>query len=561
MEQEGPEGKRDIYRKTELPLNDERTLYHGALYMRLSKDDAGTLESASIISQRKMLYAYAKENRFQVYDEYVDDGYSGTSFDRPEFRRLIKDIEAQRVNLVITKDLSRLGRDYIATGQYTEIYFPSKKVRYIAINDGYDSKNQINDIVPFKNVINEMYARDTSKKIRTAFITRMKDGSYIGNFAPYGYCKDPEDRHHLVVDETAGAIVKSIFELADRGMPPSSIARQLNQWGYPSPAVYRCSQYPHLNPEHYTRRGEWTPGTIGRICGNKVYLGHMAQGKSTKVSFKSRMTLKKPREDWVVVENTHAPLIEEELFRRVQKRREARTRAGSKGFCNLFSGIAKCAECGKNMSSVGNRKMGSPADLACGSYKLYGKNACTNHFIEYNTLYRLVLTELRTQAHLEAEDIRELIKDWTRDRKAGEASPDHGKEKKLAEKRLRELDHLIEKLYDDHSRGLLDASRLEKLLSTYEKEYAQIQGKLKVAEAGARETKPSVKDLEEVYLKRIKDLAHIKELTPDLLFRLVDRIEIGQGYYEKTSEGEVKHQSIRIVYRFSATPSTTRHFF
>ena len=208
------------------------SIYTAALYMRLSKDDDGAAESASIITQRKMLRSYAAEHGYVVFDEYVDDGWSGTNFDRPDFKRMIGDIEAKKVNMVITKDLSRLGRDYITAGQYTEIYFPSKGVRYIAIHDGYDSDSPYSDIAPFKNVINEMYARDTSKKIRSAFATKMRDGAYIAAFAPYGYQKDPADKNHLVVDRQSGQVVKRIFRMAAEGAPPTEIARSLNAVSY-----------------------------------------------------------------------------------------------------------------------------------------------------------------------------------------------------------------------------------------------------------------------------------------------------------------------------------------
>ena len=221
--------------------------YSAALYMRLSRDDDGDSESSSITNQRKMLRAYAQENRYLVYDEYIDDGVSGTTFERPGFKRMIRDIEDKKVNMVITKDLSRLGRDYILAGQYTEIYFPAKKVRYIAINDGYDSESPYTDIAPFKNIINEMYARDISKKIRSSFLTHMKEGAYIGAYAPYGYQRDPEDKHHLIIDDVSGEIVREIFQKAGNGELPVQIARDLNRRKVLTPAQYRCLRNPDLN--------------------------------------------------------------------------------------------------------------------------------------------------------------------------------------------------------------------------------------------------------------------------------------------------------------------------
>ena len=242
-------------------MQSNRKNYRAGLYMRLSKDD-GVGESSSITTQRKILRAYAEEHGFSVYDEYMDDGWSGTNFERPEFKRMISDIEAGHINLVLTKDLSRLGRDYITAGQYTEIYFPSKGVRYIAINDGYDSDSPYTDIAPFKNVINEMYARDTSRKIRSAFSAKMQGGSYIGNFAPYGYQKDPGDKNHLVPDPVTAPIVQRLFRLAEAGTGLSEIARLLNGEGVVTPAVYRCMTHPYLKMEDYTKRREWTPAGV-----------------------------------------------------------------------------------------------------------------------------------------------------------------------------------------------------------------------------------------------------------------------------------------------------------
>lgn len=282
--------------------------------MRLSKDDEGEGESASITTQRKMLRAYAAENHYYVYDEYVDDGISGTTFERPDFRRMIRDIENSKVNMVITKDLSRLGRDYILTGQYTEIYFPSKKVRYIAINDGYDSDSPYTDIAPFKNIINEMYARDISKKIRSSFMTHMEEGDFVSAFAPYGYMRDPVDKHHLVADEEPAEIVREIFGKAAKGILPVDISRELNRRQVPTPLEYRQKKKPSESTVDFGKRRGWTSSTITKMLHNIVYLGHMAQGKTTKISFKSGTTVKNPKEDWYVVKNTHEPLVSREVL-------------------------------------------------------------------------------------------------------------------------------------------------------------------------------------------------------------------------------------------------------
>ena len=531
------------------------SIYTAALYMRLSKDDDGAAESASIITQRKMLRSYAAEHGYVVFDEYVDDGWSGTNFDRPDFKRMIADIEAKKVNLVITKDLSRLGRDYITAGQYTEIYFPSKGVRYIAIHDGYDSDSPYSDIAPFKNVINEMYARDTSKKIRSAFATKMRDGAYIAAFAPYGYQKDPVDKNHLVVDRQSGQVVKRIFRMAAEGAPPAEIARSLNERGIPPPAVYRCMTHDGLDVNAYSKRQEWTSATITKMLRNVVYLGHIAQGKTTKISFKSHLTLSNPRDEWIVVENTHEALVDQETFDLVRRRTMARTCEKKGTFYNLFSGIAKCADCGRNMSTTGTRKKGSPANLTCGGYKLYGAEECSNHFIDYNVLYEIVQASLREQLAISRKERTAILENAQKKQAASAGRQERSKEISGIKKRLRELEGIIAKLYEDNAAGRLSNTRMNKLLSKYEQEAEALEQRMAALQSEKATWEPSLQETREKLDKLLRQITDVAELTPKLLFKLVDHIEIGQGHYEKGEHGKVKHQTVKIFYRFQTQPA------
>lgn len=533
--------------------------YKAALYMRLSKDDDGTSESASITTQRKMLRSYAADQGFQVFDEYVDDGWSGTNFDRPDFKRMIADIEAGKVNLVLTKDLSRLGRDYITAGQYTEIYFPSKGVRYIAINDGYDSDSPYTDIAPFKNVINEMYARDTSKKIRSAFTTKMRDGAYIAAFAPYGYQKDPADKNHLVVDTQSGEIVKQIFRLAANGALPIEIARTLNAQGTPSPAVYRCMTHEGLDVNQYSQRQEWTSATITKMLRNVVYLGHTAQGKTTRVSFKSHLTVSNPRDEWIVVENTHEALVDAETFDLVRRRSALRTCEKKGAFYNLFSGIAKCADCGKNMSATGTRKKGSPANLTCGGYKLYGADECSNHFIDYNVLYEIVLTSLKEQLCISRGERAAILDNAQKHPLFIVKQQDHSKELGSIKKRLRELEKIIGKLYEDNAAGRLNNARMNKLLPKYEQEAEALENRMDAIEVEKAAPVPLEQTSREKLDKLLCQFTDVTELTPKLLFKLIDHIEIGQGHYEKGAHGRVKHQTVKIFYRFQTQAAVNQY--
>lgn len=527
-----------------------QSTYKTALYLRLSKDDDGGAESASIATQRKMLRSYAAENGYSVFDEYVDDGWSGTNFDRPAFNRMIADIEAKKVNLVITKDLSRLGRDYITAGQYTEIYFPSKGVRYIAINDGYDSDSPYTDIAPFKNVINEMYARDTSKKIRSAFVTKMRDGAYIAAFAPYGYQKNPADKNHLVIDAQSGEVVKDIFRMAANGSLPIEIARTLNAQGIPSPAVYRCMTHEGLDVEAYSKRQEWTSATITKMLRNIVYLGHIAQGKTTKVSFKSRLTVSNPQDQWIIVEHTHEALVDEETFDLVRRRTTARTCEKTGTFFNLFSGIAKCADCGHNMSATGTRKKGSPANLTCGGYKLYGGGECSNHFIDYNVLYEIVLKSLREQLSICKEERSSILDNAQRQQQKQVQKKDRASELAPLKKRLWELENIIGKLYEDNAAGRLSDTRMHKLLQKYAQESETLERRVTAIEQTADAPVGSEQASREKLDQLLRKITDISELTPGLLFKLIDHIEIGQGQYVKGEHGRMKRQSVKIFYRF-----------
>lgn len=518
-------------------MEEKKNKFCAALYLRLSKDDYGINESSSISTQKKMLLAYAREHFYFVYDIYIDDGFSGTNFERPAFRRMISDIENKCVNLVITKDLSRLGRDYIATGQYTEIYFPSKNVRFIAINDGYDSESPLNDIAPFKNIMNEMYARDISKKIKSAFQTKMKEGAYIGNFAPYGYQKDDTNKNHLVIDEYSGKIVSKMFHMAEEGRCPAEIAFWLNKNKILSPLEYRKNK---LNTSLQTDSTIlWTSGSVSKILKNEVYMGHTIQGKTCKISFKTRCTVAVPKKEQIVVTNTHLPIVSSDTFKLVQKRRLGRRIEKHRGNKNIFSGLAVCMDCGRNMSSAGTDKNGNQLKLVCGGYKLNGKKACTNHFVDYNMLKCLVLNEIKLHLmKLDGACVPENIVS-----NVSQVSSIQ-KDKSLSiKRRYEELDFLISKLYESYALGEITDERFQKLLNRYEKEQCEAKMSLTVIldkfDSLNQISRQSYAELWEVLIRP-------ESLDTELLFLLVDHIEVGQLIKEK---GE-KHLRLKIFYRF-----------
>lgn len=513
--------------------------------MRLSKDDENSSESTSIQNQRKMLRAYADENNFFVYDEYIDDGWSGTNFDRPGWQRMISDIESQKINMIIAKDLSRLGRNYITAGQYTEIYFPSKSVRCIAINDGYDSDSPYSDIAPFKNVINEMYARDISKKIRSAFQTKMNEGSYIGNFAPYGYMKDPKNKNHLIIDYAVAPIIKEMFIMAENGNSPSEIAKTFNNKKILTPAMYRCSKRPYLNINNYSLNKEWSSSMVCKMLRNIVYLGHIAQGKTTKVSFKSHTTIQNSQEDWIVAYNMHEPIISQETFENAAKRSISRRIKRKTDFNNIFSGIAKCADCGHNMSITVSRKKDSCYNLTCGSYKLYGNSKCSNHFIDYNFLYKIIIEDIKKHLKLSESEKKEVINILN---SFSIPSIKENESNITLKKREAEIDCIIERLYEDNVNGVLNNDRFLKLLCKYETEQKEIKSQISYIKKDSNNNNIDNNEYNLNFL--INNITEKNRLSVQILKRFIDKIEICQGNFNNTNGIKFKNQTVKIYYKF-----------
>ena len=533
-------------------MDNRRSVDRAALYLRLSRDDDDRGESQSIRNQRMLLRDYAARQGFAVVGEYVDDGWSGTRFDRPRFQDLMCDMEQHQFDVVLVKDLSRLGRDYIQIGRYLELVFPAYGVRLIAVNDGIDTARADTDLVPFRNVVNEMYARDTSRKIRSALQAKRKVGKFVGNFAPYGYQKDPQDKNHLLPDERAAAVVRRIFAQAAAGVRPAAIARGLNAGGEPPPAVYRCLHHPGLDPDNYSRHKQWTSAGVSRILQDIVYLGHLAQGKTGKISFKSKKTREKQAGEWIIVRDRHEPLVSKQIFDAVQRQRAAR-RCDRKGaFQNLFSGLAFCADCGKAMSTVGTRKRGSAANLACGAYKLHGSSACTNHFIRYETLYQCVLDAVRRYVCLTEEECDALFERLNCRLHLDARTDEAGRARARLEKALERTRRLVAQLYEDRTAGRIGETNFYPLLEKFEQQTRDLQTQRDGLPDG--DGMDSLQQQQARLRAIIRRYADIGELTPALLFALIERIEVGQGTYEKTEKGRAKRQKIRIFFRFLPEP-------
>lgn len=532
--------------------------YRAALYMRLSRDDEGVGESASISTQRDMLRAYAAAQGIGVAGEYADDGYSGTRFDRPELQRMLRDIEAGVINCVITKDLSRLGRNSARTAELLEELFPRRGVRFIAICDGFDSlslSQGMDAATPFMLLMNEYYARDISRKIRASFQAKMRRGDYVSAFAPFGYRKDPANKNRLLPDPEAARIVRMIFRMAADGSRPHDIAASLNARRIPTPAAYRAGLRSGADGDGRDRA--WSSSMLCKLLRNRVYLGQTEHGKTTRLSFKSRETRANPREEWIVVKGTHEALVSPELFEAAQRRSAARRCAPSRGFVNAFSGLAVCADCGRCMTTAPTRKRGSRAVLCCGGYKAHGARACSNHFLDYEQLCRIVSAELRALLTLTETDRQAIARALAREEDARVRVEREGAAALLRkkERRLRELPELIRNAFEQYTHGLLPEAPYLSLTAAYEREREELEA----AVSRLRPRLEAVRPAPDVRQALDELLSGIRKADPPplLLRTLIDRIEVGQGLYETGAEGRRhKRQTVTIVYRFSDRPGS-----
>jgi DNA invertase Pin-like site-specific DNA recombinase len=378
----------------------KKALNIAALYLRLSRDDGGDAESNSIQTQRMMLQRYAKEKGFIVYDEYIDDGWSGTNFTRPNFQRMVSDIDDGKIGVVICKDLSRLGRNNAMVSYYTESYFPDSDIRFIALNDSIDSDVGDNEIMPFKSIINEYYSRDISKKVRSAFRARAQQGMHIGGSIPYGYLRNPTDKTKLIIDTETAPIVKQIFLWAADGLSASVISRRLFQQKVIRPLALE-------NQRHGTHQGEfdplfphdWSDTTVAQIFRNEIYTGKMINHKQTTKSFKNRTIVNVPKEDWVIVPNMHEPIISQDLFDKVQAIISVKKRTNVANIQNIFSGLMVCKDCGRKMGFNSYKQSGAyNGRFMCSSYKngkRYGVDRkCSCHGVNFIVLKECVKSNI-----------------------------------------------------------------------------------------------------------------------------------------------------------------------
>lgn len=511
--------------------------YNVGIYIRLSKEDDDKnkreSESESIHNQRGLLINYIKSNGFILSNEYVDDGYSGTNFDRPAFKQLIEDVENGKINCIITKDLSRLGRDYIQCGYYIEQYFPLKKVRYISILDNIDTflDTTNNDIAPFKALFNDMTSKDTSKKIRSVLKNKKIEGKFIGSKPSFGYMRDPLDKGHLIPDLITAPIVKRIFESVGNGEKISDIIVQLNEDKIPTPSAYKKT----ANSKRQINGNKWTVSTINKILKNRMYVGDMIQNVQTKLNYKSQKRISLSADHWIIVEDTHEALVDRNLFERIQNTPNRTRITNNNRSKRLLEGLIYCKECG-NALTVNYRKSRDYWSMNCNRYSRSPKQRlCEPHFFPYDSFERKVMEKIikTCKRYLENIDISELSK---------RTIVEENNNQKLCNEKLEllskisELQKKIDLLYEDKFNGIISTETYQRLASTAEVMIRECNTRIRNIEDYLT-AKPATFNFN--YENKIKELINIEKPNRELLFALVKKLVVD------------KDKNIEIIYNFN----------
>ena len=498
-----------------------------ALYLRLSRDDGTVTDSESIVNQKAFLLEYARENSLNVVEIFSDDGYSGLSFDRPDFNRMIEMIEEKKINTVVTKDLSRLGRDYIEVGNYLDKYFPLHGIRYIAVNDGIDTESpgSTNDMTPFRAVFNDMYAKDISKKVRTALTTKKLGGKFIGSKPPYGYKKDPANKNHLIIDDETAVYVRQIYNDFLAGETVLGIAHKMSMNKVPTP-----SEQKNLTATQKTFKGIWNDAIVRRILTNPTYAGNLAQNMTRKISYKVDKKVRLPKSEWIIIKGTHEPIISQEDFEAVQEifsKRSYNKRKRS-GKPHLLSGLVFCKDCGGSMSFV--KESETRLYLACSRWRRNAKlGICTSHSIRESYVENVIKEKLKELA--QALDTSEILSEvgafFDREK-------DHGK---LIESLCRKIEvckNTALSLYKDKASGNISEEEYEELRNGIKSERAIYEQRLEeVREAENRYN--STKDMSEL----LRNIIRFDDIDRNTLLMLIDKIYIG------------KNKEIEIQFKFN----------
>ena len=519
-----------------------------ALYCRLSCDDDLQGDSNSIRNQKMLLKQYADEHKLRNVRFYVDDGYSGSNFDRPDFQRMIRDIDEGKVSTVIVKDMSRFGRDHILVGYYTKYYFAEADVRFIAVYDQVDSEtNPDDDITPFKNILNEMYAKDCSKKIKAVMKAKGNAGKHLATHPPLGYKKDPNDKEKWVIDERGAETVREIFSLCMNGYGPTQIARILTERKIDTPVVY-FHKHGLPTPAKLREDSEiWDQKSVARILENVEYTGCTVNFKTYKKSYKSKKRIKLPQEDWLIFENTQEVIIDRQTFDSVQKIRQCKRRPSRMGEMSSLSGMVYCADCGKRMYLCRCTTMKQAEYFNCSTYRKKKKNLCTSHQITVKAVETLLLDDLKRTLRFAQSQKEEFLRmlEENSEVKTKQEIKENLRELSAAEERIKALDKIIQSLYEDKVAGKLSEERYLKLSETYEGEQAGLTEKVKALKATLEKRKEQQSRIRD-FMKLVEKYSDIQELTPEIIRSFVDRIIV----HEKRKENGHYRQDVEIVYNF-----------
>lgn len=521
-----------------------------ALYCRLSRDDGTDAESNSISNQKSLLSRYAQEHGYTNPQFYVDDGWSGANFNRPNFQRMINDIEEGKVGTVIVKDMSRFGRDYLNVGLYTELRFPEAGIHFIAINDGVDSDSSAsNDFTPFRNIMNEWYCRDISKKIRSSLRAKAASGKHTNARVPYGYYIEG-DHQNWMVDEEAAEIIREIYRLFISGMSIRQIAIRFNQQGIDPPNKHRLkigmvSQKEYEKVLRKDLPEGWRMTAITTILDRYEYCGHTISNRYTKLSYKSKKIVELPESEWIITKNTQEPIIDEETWQTANKIRQKGRRSIQDRDKGPLNGFLFCKDCGTKLYFHYAPKLKRPGFYNCGRYQLY--QACTLHYIRMYVIEEIVLEQVRKVCKMAQADEEEFARLVRKRMDSQEETEQRKRERELTETQLRlaEIDHIIDQLYEDKVAGTLSADRFSRMLSRYEEEQAQLaekNEKLRKAVNKARKENGAV----DQFLRVVRETTCPEELTPEIVGNLIDRVEVGETYMD----GDEKKQDIRILFNF-----------
>ena len=521
-----------------------------ALYPRLSKDDDLQGESNSISNQKRILEAYAKQNGFTNLRWYTDDGYSGANFQRPGFHAMLADIEAGKVGTVIVKDMSRLGRNYLQVGMYTEMIFPQKNVRFIAINDGVDSAQGENDFAPLRNIFNEWLVRDTSKKIKAVKRSKGMSGKPITSKPVYGYLMDEEE--NFIIDEEAAPVVRQIYSLCLAGNGPTKIARMLTEQQIPTPGTLEYRRTGSTRRYHPGYECKWATNTVVHLLENREYTGCLVNFKTEKVSYKLKHSVENPPEKQAVFENHHEPIIDRETWERVQELRKQRKRPNRYDEVGLFSGILFCADCGSVMYQQRYQTDKRKQDCyICGSYKKRTAD-CTAHFIRTELLTAGVTENLRKITSYAAKHEARFMKLLVEQNEDGGRRRNAARKKELetAQKRISELSAIFKRLYEDSVTGRISDERFSELSADYEAEQKELKERAAGLQAELSKSQEAAENAEK-FMKVVRRHTSFEELTPTLLREFVEKIVIHESVaLDGKRRGKLRRQEIEIYYSF-----------